>query len=1454
MREFTFKVVLLAFCLFYFQKVQGQFKGLKFKNLTKENGLSCSDVTCVTQTPDGFLWIGTSDGLNRFDGTTFLVYRNDPNNPNSVSDNTITTLFVDSNGTLWIGTKNNGLNKYVGEKDYFLNYKSLAYQSSTISSNYIRAIAEDTDRHLWIATTMGLNRYDPQSDSFKRYFYEIGVVIKPSTPDSLLKKNVPKNIVAAVTNLIGNSFNNEQSFEEALLTSLSDYEIRTYRSFVLKYSILKIQSEDISVLKADNSSNLWMAFEKKGLAFFNPRSAILKVYADTRENDFWSKEIRSLCFDTNSLWIGTHEGNVGRLEIATNKLSLIDVTAPIYNIESIVKDTKGNIWFGDDYGLGRILPNLQGSYRFRGTENEKYNPPSTTVKSIFEDQEGSIWIGSSQGGINLTFSDALFSHYRRQEHTSKNVSSNGVSSVLEDSKGNVWIGYYATGIDRLNVDNSITRFDYVEDSKNGIGNGTVFAIFEDHDGIVWIGTYEGGLQYYNDATQSFVSYKHNDQVKTSISGDDVRAIAEDDEGNLWLAIHGHGINKFDKKTQIAKHYFADYDNWQNALANDWVYSVLVDRKGNVWVGSVNGLSILYKGSDHFITYNRTNSNLSYNEVKTLLEDSRGNIWVGTENGLNLFNQQAKQFTLVNDNDGLPNNIIKGLQEDKHGNVWISTNNGLSRYSPIHKTMVNYTVLDGLQSNEFFVNAAHKGKSGKMYFGGNNGLNIFQPDGIKIDSSKVPLRLTGLSLFNKPVRVGDEMLEKSIDRTSAITFQSDQNVFSISFVGLSYRNPEKIKYAYQLDGFENEWNLVGSKNEATYTNLDPGTYTFKVKAANGDGVWNNSARELTIVILPPFWRTPFAYFLYTLAILAMLYLYRRSTINKEQFKNRLKLQQLEAERTHEIDSLKLKFFTNISHEFRTPLTLIIGPSETLMADSTMENSKRKSYYQLIQRNAERMLRLINQLLDISAIDAGFMKLRIAKHNIVEYAKNISDTFQYSAQNQHIRFSFESNVERAEVFFDMDVVEKVLYNLISNAIKFTELEGEVSVRLFITTCSDATIPKPLADDLQLINLTNCQLVKFEIEDNGIGIPIDLRERVFERFYQIEGTTAGRNGTGIGLALVKQLVQRHYGSVSLEDKLGKGSKFVVWFPVFADRFAAEEIKEGIVIKRPELTDRFTHDLQVVKDSQNLTSERELMGLPIVLIVEDNEDVRYYMQLNLQDEYTIHQAKNGQEGFDKAVEINPDLIISDVIMPVLSGFEFCSKIKNDARTSHIPLILLTARSAESYELEGLKSGADDYVTKPFSLPILKAKIRNVIEARQKLKDKFYSDLSFEPKNITTNNLDKGFVGQLIEAIELNLSNEDFNPDTLADQLHVSRSQLYKKVKGISGLSVSIFVRNIRLRKAAALLSSSNATSIAEVAYKVGFSDPGYFTKCFHEMYSKSPSAFLHEQKEIGSSYSNIS
>jgi signal transduction histidine kinase/ligand-binding sensor domain-containing protein/DNA-binding response OmpR family regulator len=1441
MRGISLICLIELCCLFSLHNVYAQFNALKFKSFVKENGLSSSNVTSVAQTPDGYLWIGTSDGLNRFDGYTFTVYRNDPHDSTSLSDNNITTLFVDSKGDLWIGTQTSGLSRYIRDKDNFKNYSSRTHEASSISSYYVKSIAEDADHQLWIATTMGLNKYDPAKDSFQRYFHEISIVVKQSTPDSLVRHHVPDHIVKAIAAFKATTFNNTQSFQKALSGVLSEREILIWQSTILKYCVLKITADHIAVLRADSLGNLWMTYDKIGLGFFNPRSNVLKLYNDPHTDGFWNKEIRSLYVDRDFLWIGTRDGELGKLSIANDILSVINIPFQTYNIESVISDSKGKIWFGDDYGLCRIMTDENVFYRYQNEENNLYSLPTTAVKVIFEDVQKNIWIGCAFGGLSLTISDMVFEHYKHYQNSNSSLSKNSVSSVLEDSKGNIWIGYFTMGIDRINKDKTITRFEYNPSNSGGIGKGSVFEIFEDDDGTIWIGTYEGGLQYFDAQSNSFVTIKNDIKKESTITTNDVRAIAEDNEGNLWIAIHGQGVARVDGHDKSIKHYYANYDDLQHSLANDWVFTLIVDKQNNVWVGSVYGLSVLYEGADNFVTYNRDNNNLGHNMVKSLLEDRNGNIWVGTENGLNLFDKKKKSFTLYNDKSGLPNNVIHAIQQDGQGNLWISTNNGLSRFNSELKTFINYSVLDGLQSNEFFPNASCRSKSGRMLFGGCNGLNIFDPNKILADSSSISVHFSGLSLFNKPVKVGSEMLPVPLDQISELTFASNQNVFSISFVGLSYRHSEKIHYAYKLEGFETQWNYVGSKHEATYTNLDPGTYTFKVKAANIEGVWNDHAQVVKVVVRPPFWKTPVAYIIYVLFVLSLLYLLRRTIVYREHLRGELRLQQLEAQKTHEMDSLKLKFFTNISHEFRTPLTLIIGPSETLIQGSeAMDASKRNSYFQLIHRNAQRMLRLINQLLDISALDAGFMKLRVGRHDIIAFCRNIAEAFQYRADNARLQYRFESDVDSADVYFDYDIVEKVLYNLISNAIKFTNEGGKVLVRLNVTDGADTNLPPAMRN-----RAPSCQFIKLEVEDNGIGIPSSLKEKVFERFYQAENNKGKKNGTGIGLALAKQLVERHYGNITVQSEEGRGCVFTVWLPVSASCFSTDEIQSVNLMNTQTVKEKrsaLDSEMDSIEVHDDRFTDKQLLGNPIVLIVEDSNDIRSYVYLNLQGEYNVYEASNGEIGFKKALELNPDLIISDVIMPLSGGFELCEKIKNHPQTSHIPVILLTARSSEGYELEGLRNGADDYIAKPFSLPVLKARIKNIIEARQKIKDKFYGDLNFEPKNVASNQLDKGFMNQLITAIEANISDENFNPDILAEQLHVSRSQLYKKVKGLTGLSVSIFTRNIRLRKAAVLLQS-NTLSISEVAYHVGFSDPGYFTKCFREMYSKSPSEYLHDQ-----------
>lgn len=1420
-----------------------QYKPLRFKNFGKEDGLSSTDITGIAQTPDGYLWIGTSDGLNRFDGYEFVVFRNDPLNANSLADNNITSLYADKHGSLWIGTRSNGLSRYDSKTESFTNYKSVVYDRKTLSNYYVKDIQEDSEGNLWVATALGLNKYIPEDNAFERYFFEVSISVHKASIDSVAKSVDDVSIVQAVTRLNGETFANEEALDKVLLSDgLSHDELKLAKEKLLKNALLRVNADKIRVVEADDNGNLWFAYEKQGLAMFTPSTKMVKLFSPDQQSGFWNKDIRSLFLDKSELWIGTRDGVLAVFNINDRTLKTIQVVGEANNIESITKDTKGEIWFGNDYGLCKVSADRGSIQRYQNEEGNPYSLVTSSAKVIFEDRDHNLWVGCAQGGLSLTVNSTLFDHYKHDINDPISLSKNHVSAVLEDSEGNVWVGYYTMGIDVLSKrSGQVTRYNHDPMRKDGLGKGTVFALFEDSKGKIWIGTYEGGLQYFDKATGKFHSLTYDEQDETSVSGNDVRAITEDNNGNLWIAIHGHGVNKIDSRTLKARRYFADYDNVYNALANDWVYAIYADRNDNIWVGSVFGVSVLYKGADHFISFSRESSNLSHDHVRTITEDVEGNLWFGTHNGLTRLDPKTKQFTIYNQKNGLPNSTIHSVLSDEWNNVWVSTNNGLARLDYRENRILNFTELDGLQGPEFSANSCHKGKSGAMYFGGTNGLNVFYPGALTTESAEVPVLFTSLTLFNKPVSPGRDILKSSVNEEKEIVFASDQNVFSIGFVGLSYRNAEKIQYAYQLEGFDNDWNYVKNRREVTYTNLDPGEYTFKVLAANSSGSWNKNPKTVRIVVQPAWWQTPFAYAGYLLFIALMLYVYRKTSIAREKLKNDLKIKELEAQKTHELDTLKLKFFTNVSHEFKTPLTLINGPIETLLnKHEPVTETKRIEFYNLIHRNAQRLLRLINQLLDMSAIDAGFMKLKVSKSDVVEFCRNIAKTFSYVADSSGIQYDFVSNVKGEDVYFDHDKVEKILYNLISNALKFTPRGGKVNVRLNLYDEKNPAVPRSIIRNQNVA----CGYMQMEVEDTGVGISSFNREKIFERFYQADTTHHNKNGTGIGLALTRQLVERHHGSISLVSEEGNGCKFTVWLPVSEWCFQKEEIVP-FVSARQETDD-------VIVNSNSLFTERsEEKALsndapqPSLLVVEDNEDVRKLVTLSLNDEYVIYESAGGHEGFQKAVEINPDIIISDIVMDNGDGFELCEKIKNDKRTSHIPFVLLTARSSDQHQVEGLSFGADDYVTKPFNIAILKLRIRNLIQARQRVRDKFYSDYNFDPANLASNSNDKRFVNQLIANIEANLSDANFNPDTLADKLNISRSQLYKKVKGLTGLSVSIFVRNIRLRKAAQILKT-NSLTVSEVAYEVGFSDPGYFTKCFREMYSVSPSEFMKHPVDV--------
>lgn len=843
------------------------------------------------------------------------------------------------------------------------------------------------------------------------------------------------------------------------------------------------------------------------------------------------------------------------------------------------------------------------------------------------------------------------------------------------------------------------------------------------------------------------------------------------------------------------------------MTNLFVRTMCRDTSGNIWIGTVKGLNCFNPHTKQFkhFTHDLTNhKSISNNIIECIEQDSNGCLWVGTMYGLNRYETNTESFTSYYTRDGLPRNTIKGLIGDEVGNIWLSTSQGLSKFDPKTETSTNYTVEDGLASNAFAAYSYCKLSDGYMMFGGNNGITMFHPSDIRINRVLPKVSITDFKVNNTSVTTygGDSPLNKHISQVKELTLTHTQSVFSFDFVAMSYISQEQNEYKYMLEGFDSHWNYVKHKHTATYTNLNPGSYIFKVKASNNDGLWNDSLTSIKVNILPPMWRTWWAYSFYIILFLGLLFLvlYIRAS-------------RLSDKRTHELDMLKINFFANVSHEFRTPLTLILSPLEQLLKNSQV--SAETSSLKMMHRNTQRLLTLVNQLLDFQKIGSGEMKFRPSMVEVVSFVREISQSFANSSSKQNIDFIFKSNVSECYLSLDTRKTENLVLNLLSNAFKFAPDGGEVSIDIILQDSDDRSL---------VIN----------VRDNGPGIDITNHEKIFTKFFRAEneGNTT-LTGSGIGLFLVKEYVELHKGSITVDSSLGEGACFIVKFPIYDGlEFTQEEQQCRIVEASDSIEANFLGDV------------RRRSNKPLLLLVEDNLDFRHFLKERLSPSFKIIEAVNGVEGWEFVSKYIPDLVISDVMMPIMDGNELCAKIKADQRTSHIPVILLTAQSAEQHLLAGFESGADQFVSKPFSFSVLEYRIASLLKQRHKLQQSFSRKIDVNPSEIAVTSIDEKFVNTALQFVEKNIDNTKLSVEDLSRELDISRVHLYRKVSAITGKSPSDFIRSIRLKRAAQLLATGKL-SIAEVAYQVGFSNPKYFTKCFKAEFDMIPSAYIASKRE---------
>jgi signal transduction histidine kinase/ligand-binding sensor domain-containing protein/DNA-binding response OmpR family regulator len=1371
-----------------------------FNQITIENGLSNNSITCIFKDSRGFIWIGTTDGLNRYDGYSFVIYKNNPSDSNSISDNFISSVIEDFSGNLWIGTQGGGLNMYNIYKEKFKAFYFDPEDKQSIPSNFIfhhNSLLLDEDSILWIGTNNGLCSYDFNDRLFKR---------QPLKSD-------------------------EESQPEF---------------------------KDIRIIFEDKENILWIG-TNSGLVKYSKNSGDIKVFRNQKNNpkSISNNIITTISEDPyrNELWVGTEDG-----------LNIFDK-----RIEEFKR------YFSKKGSIKTISDN--------------------SITSIVRDEKGNFWIGTKSGGLNrFDYSKKLFTHWKYDPTNPEGLSDNYVDYLFFDKSGLLWVGTVNTGINLLDVKEK--QFKLIKNdptNPNSLSYNTIRAIYEDSEGIIWIGTYGGGLnKYYKN---SFIHYSHHPDDVNSLSHNIVTTIHEDISGNLLVGTWGGGLNKLDKKSGKVTRNILDVPEFVNDIYEDrdhrlwigcngglYVYDqvnkslvrfdseqdikrkltatsinkIVRDGSGNLWIGTWDGLNkivLKQKGDEldsiiHFTENPSDINSLSDNRIVTLYGDIKGILWIGTYGGgLNKLkynnpdtaNELSVQFNFYTDKDGLSGNTIYGILEDDDGYLWISTNQGLSKFDPVEETFYNFDVVDGLQGTQFYWRACMRSRSGEMYFGGINGLNVFNPADIKLSEGFPEVLITDLQLFNKSVKVGKrdegrQILFKSIIFTDKIELTRKDYAFAFEFAALTFKSQNKIKYAYKLENFDDKWIYTDArKRYATYSHLRPGDYTFKVKSTNKDGIWNDDVTEIQIAVLPAYWETIWAFFVYGIILLLLLYYFRSQILARAKYKHNIQLERIEREKAEEYNDMKLRFFTNISHEFKTPLTLILGPINKLLSLDKLD-SKIKEQLSLMHSGSKRLLRLVSQLMEFRKVETGNLELKISKNDIIPVLKDTAFSFKSKSIQNKIKYSLKIPVKSAFVWFDQNVLETVVYNLLSNAFKFTPEHGKIRLSLkFINEKGEIIIP----------NQKDERYIQLKVSDTGIGISKERMDTLFKRFYQIRKSEEQKRGTGIGLALCKDLVEIHHGEISVESEQGVGTDFTVKIPVHESFFNKKEfIDDEETTKGKQVIPGFIEEeTEVILIDEDMSSvefkEPEIPNAPVILIIEDDIELVKYMGNLLEDKYRILTSNSCEKGLEILIKEEPELIILDIMMPGMSGLELCQKIKTDIRISHIPVILLTALTSIEDRIKGLSTGADSYISKPFHPEHLIVSIEKLIEQRKQLKIHFQKELYHKSDTTGLPSIDEKFLKKVMDYIERNISEPELNVETLSNEVGISTTHLYRKIKSLTDLSPNELIRKVRLKKAAELLSAKQAT-ISEVMYEVGFSNHSYFAKCFHEEFGFSPKEFV--------------
>lgn len=1342
-----------------------------FSHLDNSNGLSNNQVECIFKDSRGFMWFGTNQGLNRYDGLNFKIYKHSRNDPSSIPFDRITNIQEDNEGRLWLQISN-------------ISYIIYDFKTEIFTTNIDSLVLK-----------LGLPNYPSivEIDANKNYYFYY-------KDQGIYKYNIETK-----THTVIKQSKEGQTFSPGEITDLkvsNQYIWVLYKNGLIERYNEKTNLTDIrNTFFKDNSQN----------------ATIQKSLFIDSDNDIWVypgvADKGSAYYDTKiNKWVFLNKDS--EIALSSNFFRCID------------QDKNGLIWIGTDHGGLNLFDKSQK--KITVLRNDIYNSNSisqNSIISIFCDNDGIVWIGTYKKGISYYHPNMfkfkkspLFYHYKEDSD------SFDCNSLYKDDNNNLWIGTNGRGLIKYNEDKqSIETFTHNPNNPNSISADIITSLLEDHSKKLWIGTFLGGLNSFDG--KNFTRYLINETDSNSISGKSVYGLAQDQYDNLWIGTLGGGVNKLNKN----RTYFTRYTTLNTkGLYSDYILSVYTDLNKNIYLSTDRGISVISSKDNKitpYFTEQIQQDSLSSITINNIFIDSRKLTWVATDNGINIYNPEKNRFTYITTKEGLPSDEVVSLIEDNNNNIWAGTRKGLAC---IHCEFTNqnlsfsityFDVKDGLPSSICNQNAIFKDKNGMIYVGSTNGYINFDPNNIAFNEYIPNPRFTELLIANQSVKPNEKyngrvIIKQSITDLNEITLNYKETNFTLLFSALNYIHPEKNHYKYMLEGLDTDWiEIKNGIGAASYSNLNSGTYKLIIYAGNNDGLWNETPLIMTIIVKPPFWLTWWAFFIYFILFAIALRYFIIYKLNKQKHEFTQAQKIMEADKIHEVDELKFRFFTNISHEFKTPITLILTPLEKLLKEPHTE--EQKTLLVIMRKNALNLLNMVNEILDFRKLDLNKMSLRLSTGDIIPMVKDICQSFSALATEKSIRFTFTTYLKELQMDFDSEKINKVLVNLISNAFKYTE-EGHIDVSVGITEEMQKDAKKQLC---------------IKVSDTGIGIEDQYLEKIFDRFFRIEQSQkVYQTGAGVGLHLVNEYVKLHNGEISVESTVNKGSTFTVLIPINNLNYK-ESTNQNIIYSEN------SNIAETQQPIEEVPSNKE-SNIPLLLIVDDNEDFREFIKSLFSQSYRIITANDGEEAYQIILDQLPDIILCDVMMPKMDGYELCRKIKDDIRTSHIPVILLTAKSSEENQYSGIEAGADDYISKPFNIDMLTLKISKIIERQKKTQNNFKKKIEVSPSEIEITTMDEKFVKKAISIVEENIGNADFLVEDLCREMAMSRVYFYKKILALTDKAPSEFIRFIRLKRAADLLEKSQMF-VNEIAFQVGFNDPKYFRKYFKDEFGVTPNEY---------------